>query len=152
MINLDDELAEEYLAECREHLDTVDTDLMAMEKGAAELDEELINRLFRALHSVKGGAGFFDLVKVRELAHQMEEAMAQIRSRKIVPTPNVVRVLLGANDRLSETDRGSWRKQRGGHHRGAWRSSGTVYGSDFRCPEPRLRQLLSAACLCGCYW
>jgi two-component system, chemotaxis family, chemotaxis protein CheY len=102
MINLDDELAEDYLAECREHLDTVDTDLMAMENGGAKLDEELINRVFRALHSVKGGAGFFDLVKVRGLAHQMEEAMALIRSRKIVPTPSVVRVLLGANDRLSE--------------------------------------------------
>ena len=78
MINLDDELAEDYLAECREHLDTVEADLMAMEKDAAELDEELINRVFRAVHSVKGGAGFFELVKVRELAHQMEDAMAQM--------------------------------------------------------------------------
>ena len=76
MINLDDELAEDYLAECREHLDTVDTDLMAMENGEEKLDEELVNRVFRALHSVKGGAGFFELVKVRGLAHQMEEAMA----------------------------------------------------------------------------
>jgi two-component system chemotaxis response regulator CheY len=102
MINLDDELAEEYLAECRDHLDRVETDLMAMEKGGAELDEELIHRVFRAVHSVKGGAGFFELVKVRELAHRMEEAMAQIRSRKIVPTPHVVRVLLDAADRLGE--------------------------------------------------
>ena len=102
MINLDDELAEEYLAECRDHLDRVETDLMAMEKGGAELDEELIHRVFRAVHSVKGGAGFFELVKVRELAHRMEEAMAQIRSRKIAPTPHVVRVLLDAADRLGE--------------------------------------------------
>jgi two-component system chemotaxis response regulator CheY len=102
MINLDDELAEDYLAECREHLDTVEADLMAMEKDAAELDEELINRVFRAVHSVKGGAGFFELVKVRELAHQMEDAMAQIRSRVIIPTPQRVRVLLRATDKLSE--------------------------------------------------
>jgi two-component system chemotaxis sensor kinase CheA len=83
MIDLDDKLAEEYLAECREHLDTVDMDLMAMEKGAAELDEELINRLFRALHSVRRQA--FRSGKVRELAHQMEEAMAQIHPARSCP-------------------------------------------------------------------
>ena len=102
MINLDDELAEDYLAECREHLDTVETDLMAIEKGAAEIDDEVLNRAVRAVHSIKGGASIFELVKIRELAHQVEQAMAQMRSRQIVPTTNVVRVLLRANDKLSE--------------------------------------------------
>jgi two-component system chemotaxis sensor kinase CheA len=69
MISLDDELATEYLAECREHLATIETDLLALEKGGAELSEERINRIFRAVHSIKGGAGFFDLVTIRDLAH-----------------------------------------------------------------------------------
>jgi two-component system chemotaxis response regulator CheY len=102
MFKLDDELAEEYLAECREHLATIEGDLLAIEKGGAEIDEELVNRVFRAVHSVKGGAGFFDLVKVRELAHQTEDVLALIRSRKMVPTPDRVRVLLRATDRLHE--------------------------------------------------
>ena len=102
MISLDDEVAEEYLAESREHLATVETDLLALESGGAEIGDELINRIFRAVHSIKGGAGFFDLAKIRELAHQTEDALALIRSRKLVPTPDRVRVLLHATDRLSE--------------------------------------------------
>jgi two-component system chemotaxis response regulator CheY len=102
MINLDSELAEQYLAECHEHLATIETNLLAIEKGGAEIDEERVNRAFRAVHSVKGGAGLFDLVKIRELAHQMEDVLALIRSRKLVPTPDRVGVLLRATDRLHE--------------------------------------------------
>jgi two-component system chemotaxis response regulator CheY len=102
MINLDDELAEGYLAECREHLATLETDLLAIEKGGAETDEERVNRAFRAVHSVKGGAGFFDLVKIRELAHQTEDVLAKVRSRKLAPTPERIGVLLRAADKLDE--------------------------------------------------
>jgi len=102
MIGLDDELATEYLAECREHLATIETDLLALEKGGAEVSEELINRVFRAVHSIKGGAGFFGLVKIRDLAHRAEDVFALIRSRDLIPTPDRVRVLLHATDRLIE--------------------------------------------------
>jgi two-component system chemotaxis response regulator CheY len=100
MIDLDDELAKEYLAECREHLATVETDLLAMEKGGEELDDERVNRAFRAVHSVKGGAGFFDLIKVRELAHRTEDVLALVRSRKMVLTPARAHVLFRAVDQL----------------------------------------------------
>src|ERR1035438_2250499 len=102
MINLDDELAQSYLAECGEHLAIMEKNLIAIELGGAEIDEELVNRVVRAVHSVKGGAGFFDLAKVRELAQQTEHAMALVRSRKIVSTPNRVSVLLRSTDRLRE--------------------------------------------------
>jgi two-component system chemotaxis response regulator CheY len=101
MINLDDELAEDYLTECREHMAAIETGLLALEKGGAQIDEELVDRIFRAVHSVKSGANIFDLVKVRELAHQMEEAMAETRSRKVVPTPHRIRILLRAVDSLN---------------------------------------------------
>jgi len=101
MTNLD-ELAAEYLAECCEHMATVETGLLAMEKGGAEIDRELVNRIFRAMHSVKGGATFFNLLKIRDLAQRVEDALAQIRSRTMVPTPDRVRVLLRAADKLRE--------------------------------------------------
>jgi CheY-like chemotaxis protein/HPt (histidine-containing phosphotransfer) domain-containing protein len=102
MIDLDDELAVEYLAESRDHLAAVQTDLLDMEVRGAAIDEEVINRVFRAVHSIKGGAGFFDLVKIRELAHTTEDVLALIRSRKIAPTPERIGVLLSATDRLNE--------------------------------------------------
>jgi two-component system chemotaxis sensor kinase CheA len=60
----------------------------------------LVNRVFRAAHSIKGGAGFFDLTKIRELAHRTENALDLIRSRQMVPTPEAVSILLLAFDQL----------------------------------------------------
>src|ERR1051325_2349845 len=101
-LSLDDELVQDYLAECREHLATIETDLLAMEKGGAEIDEQIVNRVFRAAHSIKGGAGFFDLVKIRDLAHKTESALDMIRSRKMIPTLEIVSILLLAFDKLRE--------------------------------------------------
>ncbi len=100
--NLDDELVQDYLAECREHLATIETDMLAIETCGAQIDEQLVNRVFRAAHSIKGGAGFFDLAKIRELAHKTENALDLIRSRQMVPTPEVVSILLMAFDKLRE--------------------------------------------------
>jgi len=100
--SVDDELIQDYLAECREHLATIETDLLAMEQGGAEIDEQLVNRVFRAAHSIKGGAGFFDLAKIRELAHKTENALDLVRSGHLVPTPEAVSILLLAFDKLRE--------------------------------------------------
>ncbi len=102
MIDLDDELAEEYFAESRDHLATVRAGLLDIEAQGAAIDDETVNRVFRAVHSIKGGAGFFDLVGIRELAHKTEDILALIRSHKLVPTPERVGVLLRATDRLKE--------------------------------------------------
>jgi len=101
-LNQDDELVQVYLAECREHLATIETDLLAIEQRGAEIDEQSVNRVFRAAHSIKGGAGFFDLVKIRELAHKTENALDLIRSRQMSPTPEVVSILLMSFDKLRE--------------------------------------------------
>ena len=100
MIDLENEVGQSYLAECGAHLAVMEKNLLAIELRGAEADEELANCVFRAVHSVKGGAGFFDLAKVRELAHQTEQAIELIRSRKMVPTPGNVNVLLRSTDTL----------------------------------------------------
>lgn len=102
MIHLDTNLAEQYLAECRGHLAAIETDLLAMEENGGEFDEARVNRAFRALHSIKGGASLFDLAKIGELAHLTESALARVRSRQMVPTPDRVGVLLRATDKLRD--------------------------------------------------
>ncbi len=114
MIDLDNELADQYLADSSEHLAAVESCLLSIEKGGAEVDEELVNRAFRAMHSVKGGAGVFDLVKIGELAHRTESVLALIRSREIVPTPERVRVLLAATDRLHDLIRNAGESNQAG--------------------------------------
>ena len=102
MIDLDSELAGDYLAESRDHLANLETDLLALEEGGARMDQERMNRMFQAIRSVQGGAGVLELLKIGKLAHQTENALTLIRSGEIVSTPDRVRVLLRATDRMRE--------------------------------------------------
>lgn len=96
----DDELVQDYLAESREHLTTIESDLLAMEQAGAAIDEQLVNRVFRAAHSIKGGAGFFDLNRIKELAHRTENVLDLVRSRQMTPDSEMVSILLLAFDKL----------------------------------------------------
>jgi two-component system chemotaxis sensor kinase CheA len=98
--NLDDEIILEYLAECREHLTTIEADLLSMEQSGAAIDEQLVNRVFRAAHSIKGGAGFFDLHKIKELGHRTENVLDLVRSGQMIPNSEIVSILLLAFDKL----------------------------------------------------
>lgn len=95
-----DETLQMYVAESQEHLADIESDLLAIEQGGADLDEELVNKVFRAAHSIKGGAGFMGLVTIKELSHKMENVLGMIRSREMVPNPEVVNILLLASDAL----------------------------------------------------
>src|ERR1700677_2770545 len=97
---MDDELVLDYLAESREHLATIETNLLAIEQAGAAIDEQLVNRVFRAAHSIKGGAGFFDLLTIKELAHKTENVLEMVRSGQMVPTSEIVSILLMAFDKL----------------------------------------------------
>jgi two-component system, chemotaxis family, sensor kinase CheA len=91
-----------YIAESREHLATIENDLLEMENAGAAIDEKLVNKVFRAAHSIKGGAGFFGLKKIQELAHKVENILDLIRSGKMVPNPEIINLLLLSFDCLRE--------------------------------------------------
>jgi len=99
-ISLDDDLILEYLAESREHLATIETDLLTIEQAGAAIDEQLVNRVFRAAHSIKGGAGFFDLLVIKQLGHKTESVLDLIRSGQMIPDSAIVSILLMAFDKL----------------------------------------------------
>ncbi|MEN8188291.1 MAG: chemotaxis protein CheW [Thermodesulfobacteriota bacterium] len=96
----DDEILQGFVEESLEHLADIENDLLAIEEGGADIDEELVNKVFRAAHSIKGGAGFMGLTVIQELAHNMENVLGMIRSRKLVPTPEIINILLLGSDKL----------------------------------------------------
>ena len=100
--NLDEELLQEYLAECREHLAAMEADLLAIEGRSGPSDPDRVNRMFRAAHSIKGGAGYLGFTVIRELAHQTENVLELIRSQELMPVPEIVGVSLKICDRLRE--------------------------------------------------
>jgi two-component system chemotaxis sensor kinase CheA len=99
---MDDDILKEFVAEAREHLATIESDLLAIEDGGAEIDEDRVNKVFRAAHSIKGASGFFGLDKIKELAHKAETVLDLIRSRKLAPNAEITNLLLGAFDKLRE--------------------------------------------------
>jgi two-component system, chemotaxis family, sensor kinase CheA len=104
MAGNDDELDELnlYLSESREHLATIESDLLSIEAAGANIDEVLVNKVFRAAHSIKGGAGFFALKKIQELGHKIENVLDMIRSREMLPNPEVINILLLSFDQLRD--------------------------------------------------
>ncbi len=96
----DDEILQGFIEESLEHLADIENDLLAIEEGGANTDEDLVNKVFRAAHSIKGGAGFMGLTTIQELSHAAENVLGMIRSKKLIPTPEIINVLLIASDQL----------------------------------------------------
>jgi len=99
---MDDNLLSDFLAECREHLEGIEADLLAIEEAGESADKELINKVFRAAHSIKGGSGFFQLDKIKQLAHSIETVLDMMRSGKILSHPDIINILLMGFDKLRE--------------------------------------------------
>lgn len=96
----DDEILQGFVEESLEHLADIETDLLTIEEAGADIDEELVNKVFRAAHSIKGGAGFMGLTTIQELSHATENVLGMIRSKKLIPTPEIVNILLLSSDQL----------------------------------------------------
>ncbi len=99
---MQDDLVKDFVAEAREHLADIETDLLTIEEAGADIDEDLVNKVFRAAHSIKGGSSFFGLTKIKELAHRAETVLDMIRSRQMAPNPEITNILLAAFDQLRD--------------------------------------------------
>ncbi|MCL2102857.1 MAG: hybrid sensor histidine kinase/response regulator [Syntrophorhabdaceae bacterium] len=97
-----DDILKEFINESLEHLGTIEEELLSMEESGDDVDEEVVNKIFRAAHSIKGGSSFFGLNKVKELAHRAETILDMIRSREMMPNAEVINILLAAFDKLRE--------------------------------------------------
>ena len=96
----DPEILEEFVVESTEHLADVENQLLQIEKDGADIDSDLVNTVFRAVHSVKGVAGFLGFDKINTLSHRLENVLNLIRNRQLVPTKPIVDGMLNAADDL----------------------------------------------------
>lgn len=93
-------IRETFFQECEEQLGELETGLMAMEAGDA--DTETVNAVFRAVHSIKGGAGAFALDSLVRFAHLFETAMDEVRAGRLSPDATTMNILLRAADVLAD--------------------------------------------------
>ncbi len=89
-----------FFQECEEQLAELESGLLVMQDGAH--DDEMINALFRAVHSIKGGAGTFGLEALVRFAHVFETVLDEMRSGKLPVDGNVVAIMLRAADMLAD--------------------------------------------------
>ena len=97
----DQETLQIFLEDAREHLSGIEQDFLAIEAAGTAVDVALVNKVFRAVHSIKGGAGFLGLDAIKELAHAMENLLNLMRNGALVPTPAMINTLLAAADVLT---------------------------------------------------
>lgn len=96
----DKEIVAEFVVESRERLADVENQLLAIETAGSDLDVELVNEVFRAVHSIKGAAGFLGFETLSQLAHSLENVLNLVRNRQLVPDGQVTDVLLRSSDTL----------------------------------------------------
>ena len=93
-------IKETFFQECEEQLAELETGLLAIDSG--EHGPDTVNAVFRAVHSIKGGAGAFGLDGLVHFAHAFETALDAMRSDRLAPEPGVMRVMLRAADLLAD--------------------------------------------------
>lgn len=95
-----EQLKNTFFDESSELLVQLEQGLNEMQDGSGS--EDTVHAIFRAVHSIKGGAGVFGFGELIEFAHVFETVMDAIRNDKLAPTPDVVDVLFRSNDTLAD--------------------------------------------------
>ena len=92
----DQELLEGFLAETTELLEKLDDDLIAFEKASD--DPELMNRIFRSIHTVKGASSFLGFDLLVRVTHKTEDVLNRLRKGELQLTSEIMDVVLEATD------------------------------------------------------
>lgn len=103
MTDANDPMAEikaSFFIECEELLEALQDGLQSMEDGTD--DSETINVVFRAVHSIKGGAGAFGLEALVRFAHRFETVMDEIRAGRMTTTAQTLKLFFQCADHLSD--------------------------------------------------
>jgi two-component system chemotaxis sensor kinase CheA len=92
----DQELLDGFLAETTELLEKLDDDLITLEKSSDDTD--LMNRIFRSIHTIKGASSFLGFDLLVKVAHKTEDVLNRLRKGEIIVTPEIMDVILEATD------------------------------------------------------
>jgi len=97
-----DELTEVFVEESQEIVENLNKDVLELEKsvGNADVNRELINNIFRYVHTLKGNSGLAGADKLRDLAHKMESLLDRLRKEKMPMTQSMVDILFAGIDRI----------------------------------------------------
>lgn len=96
----DVEIVKEFLVESNDHLEDVESKILRLEESAEDLD--IINGIFRPIHSMKGSAGFLGLKDIGKVSHELETLLDEARKSKLKITPEIIEILYEGLDILKK--------------------------------------------------
>lgn len=95
---IDPGLLQDFLTESGELIEQLDGDLVRLERAGADECADLLNQIFRALHTIKGAASFLQMTVVTTFAHAAEDALNRLRKGDVQITPEIMDALLRSVD------------------------------------------------------
>lgn len=101
MAKEDDRAREEFTSEAEELLDSLSRDLVEFESQGKNVRPELVNKIFREVHSLKGLAGMLGFGDISELSHSLEDMLDRLRMGKIEITKDLIDLLYDSVDSLN---------------------------------------------------
>lgn len=99
-MDMDREIIEQFVIEANEHLENIEQQLLEVESQGANADTELLNTIFRGIHSIKGTAGFLGFESINNLAHSLENVLNLLREKTLTADSELIDVLLRSSDVL----------------------------------------------------
>jgi two-component system chemotaxis sensor kinase CheA len=93
-----DEILSVFSVEAREQLEAMEAGLMQLEQG--DRDPETINAVFRAAHTIKGGAGVVEIHSVEKFTHVLENVLDRLRNGEIEVSGDMISALLAGCDHI----------------------------------------------------
>ena len=97
-IKEDSEIFLEFLSEVLDHLEDAESNILSIDEDVT--DYEVINAIFRSIHSIKGSAGFLGLTDMQGLSHELEALLDKARKGEISITQEIIDISLSAIDAL----------------------------------------------------
>ena len=96
--SIDPSILAEFIDESMESVETLPQLFIQMEKEPQ--NSEIINAIFRPVHSIKGASAFFGMLKLKNLTHEMETTLDLCRNHELVPDKRIIDILLKGLDEI----------------------------------------------------
>ena len=96
---IDPSLLQDFITETTEHLEEIENNLLHLEKSPENF--ELINGIFRSVHTIKGSAEYLGMQKISKLTHNLESLMDRIRNGELNINSEIIDILISSGDVVS---------------------------------------------------
>ena len=94
----DNSLLRDFITETGEHLEEIERNVLRLEQQPD--DEEVLNEVFRSIHTIKGSSEYLGMERIAELSHKLESLLDSMRRGERSANADIIDLLMGCNDRI----------------------------------------------------